>query len=645
MRLRTQLGTTLIEVLVVIVVFAVGILAVVQIFPKGFQVLLQARDRATAAALARDEVERIKARPDQIPEQIVAIRENNGVISIDSTRTPDDLGPLGNRLLENGVLLNGTSTVGDWARFSGPNAFRRVIGEGRRVPSPSQVGRNFGGLMVAAFGPLDTARAPIVYSNDFVRGGEPPVPASTFEENTYFVSADGSTLFLPRGDRARRFRVAFSGFLRSGSGSVRRDFGGLTTQVIQPAPAGIDGYPLQSVALSSLIGNAQLIGVEAETIRVQRVYRQLGVNGQFADGVNGRPLDPFEFKLLDPSLGVFLFNPTAAETRIQRRGGTSEPLEAKLDYDVLDWRILREDFRVTAGVVSQHRLSVGSIKVGGIDGPDGRPNSAIFLEQTGALTAASHPRADHLILVDLATGGVIAERSLRRTSGGEPTVLVRIDKTQGLITFTDADGNGSNGLTLELVSPGSTTSVDVSGDGRAVRALFMVRNEWAVQVQKAASDYRVVGRVPGPSTYYVGGTVTGIGGLRTRLYFPPSDVGRKVTIGQLFYEWDDGDVTRVGALYGQDFVIQYRTPDTVRPSLPSIDITDVVPEARSLSFDSGFVARSVKGGSMSVRVFQNPEKFRLGPNPDTNIRALEQWGRNWRRSSVETFVQRGDTTP
>src|SRR5471030_2274065 len=71
-RPRRTLGTTLIEILVVIVVFLVGILAVIQIFPKGFKLLLLNRSKMTAQALAREYVEMMKSRSDQLPEQIVS---------------------------------------------------------------------------------------------------------------------------------------------------------------------------------------------------------------------------------------------------------------------------------------------------------------------------------------------------------------------------------------------------------------------------------------------------------------------------------------------------------------------------------------------------------------------------------------------
>jgi len=97
MRSRVEMenrrGTTLIELLVVIVVFLVGILAVVQIFPKGFQLLITNRNNAQATALARDTVERWKQSSDQIPDEIEAVYYVNGTPVVNPGKSIFDLGP------------------------------------------------------------------------------------------------------------------------------------------------------------------------------------------------------------------------------------------------------------------------------------------------------------------------------------------------------------------------------------------------------------------------------------------------------------------------------------------------------------------------------------------------------------------------
>ena len=56
----------------------------------------------------------------------------------------------------------------------------------------------------------------------------------------------------------------------------------------------------------------------------------------------------------------------------------------------------------------------------------------------------------------------------------------------------------------------------------------------------------------------------------------------------------------------------------------------------------GFAVRRVKGASVAIRVLWNPSFFSLTGDSATNMQNLERWGRDWRRTTVETFLQRGE---
>src|SRR4051812_24191429 len=77
-------GTSLVEILVVIVVFLVGILAIVQVFPGGFRVLSTTQKNTIATALGRAMIETLKNNADQLPEAIspVSYVYNSGTITI-----------------------------------------------------------------------------------------------------------------------------------------------------------------------------------------------------------------------------------------------------------------------------------------------------------------------------------------------------------------------------------------------------------------------------------------------------------------------------------------------------------------------------------------------------------------------------------
>ena len=99
-------------------------------------------------------------------------------------------------------------------------------------------------------------------------------------------------------------------------------------------------------------------------------------------------------------------------------------------------------------------------------------------------------------------------------------------------------------------------------------------------------------------------------------------------------------------LRDQDFVIRNTPAD---PLGPYVDITDVDGTATTLDFYGnpygsayGYAVRRVKGASVAVRVLWNPSFFSITSDSATNMQALDRWGRDWRRTTVETFLQRGE---
>ena len=68
---------------------------------------------------------------------------------------------------------------------------------------------------------------------------------------------------------------------------------------------------------------------------------------------------------------------------------------------------------------------------------------------------------------------------------------------------------------------------------------------------------------------------------------------------------------------------------------------------RGVRFDQagsayGYAVRRVKGASVAVRVLWNPAVFQLGTDAAENLERFEVWSRNWRRTTTETFLQRGE---
>jgi hypothetical protein len=638
------------EVLVVIVILLVGILAVVQIFPKGFQILMVSRNNSVSSALARTESERLKSAPEQLPMSILPVVLQDGVYITDPTFDPNGTNSMGDRLLPNGVLQRDGVALGNWQLFSGPNAVKRVVGESRRVPAPRSVGSSsvfYGGLLVLQFGPIDynpgNSDYPSnlsVYGNDLVPQFRSPDPNERYYDGQYYVSAADSnavTLGLPSGPEQRQYRVAFSAYINQGGTILKRDYIDVDrVNVPAAAPDAFTGkYPLYAVSLQSLIPDS-LVSVDPNTLAVQRAYKQIASNFGFSN-------DPYEFKLLDTNIGVLLFNPLANSTYINKPGGR-EPLLARVNYDVYDWRILKDDFRLGLNSgAQQHKLSVGSLKVAGNTGIDGLKETNIPILESAPTqsgysntSSADEARANNLVIVDMTTGGVVMERLPGDAAPPQPVTnpLVTVNKSTGVITFIDSNGNPADGTQGRILLPDGTV-LTATLENRALRAMYRVRNEFSVQVLKASSRYTSSPTAPpGASQFYVGGT-DGVGNV-TRIYFPRMDAGRKVNLSEVNY-FAGGQARQIS---GQDMIIRYQPNDVL--GLPSVDIAEIDGAASGFNYASGAAVRGVKGASVAVRVLWNPDSFFLSQDPIENMARLEKWGQGYRRSTNETFLERAE---
>jgi len=648
-RKRLNAGTTLIEVLVVIVIFLVGILAVVQIFPKGINILVLARNNSVANALSRDQIEWLKAHADELPFDIVSTGPDG--VTINPNRSPQDLGPVfGDSLDAGGILHQGGTPIGSWQLFSGPNAYRRVIGESHAITAPRQVGATpgyYGSLVVALFGPTEPTLATIAaYGNDLtIHVGAPAAQESRSDDEFYVANPNDASIqvglpsgpaVLPNGNanaHGRTYYISFSAYVRSGASGpfVRRDFRGLPTSVAPATPDANGVLPLATVNLSTAVTGYTLGSVDVSTLRVSRGYTLITNNG--TDWEND---EPFVYKILNPKLGVFLFSPYAFGQYVSSPSG-HEPMLAKLDYNVYDWRILREEFRLPYHLTPQHQLAVGGLKVQGIDDADSRQVPVIDLLEDPNVAETrlyNNDKSDNFVLMDLDTGGVFCERDPSTPADYSGTPWISINKSTGVVSVVDLHPPITDGTQADLLMPDGTIKM-VTIDSRAVRALYRTRNEMSVQVFKAATTYDVSASPVGLLTghYYYG-----TGGGPTRIYFPVADAGQSVTFGVINYRTSGGQLRQ---MLDQQFVVRTQNGEID----PFIDITSVDPNAASLDDSTyGYAARNVKGSSITVRTLWNPDIFHLTPDGTKNIQLLDTWGRGWRRSTNETFLEQGDLT-
>lgn len=590
MRNTRRKGTSLIEILVVIVVFLVGILAIVQVFPPGLNILRTTARNSVAAQLGESESQRILGRAATLAEMIVPVTytsDANGVtrVIIDTGRLNNDLMPpkdqngIGKIDRQGNVLLTGNpNPIGPWQRLSGSNLFNRVIGESTPVPAPRQVpglAGGFGGVYSMTFGPayyypagngIGEDGVVQAYGNDFVRrfADRIPDPAGRWRDNEFiFVSGDDSDPAYFNGEdqlwiapsTARKYRIAFS--FSYNNNNSRTDQYDIIVQA-NLDPNAVPSYALRVgnfwvVSLKKLVSQPDVYGhqmfseqyyrtADFNSIRVQRVYQEVPLGQAFS-------ADPYEYKVLGTGngfcMGTLLFNPSGFATRVRSNQSNNEALLARIDYTVFDWRIIKEDVRVPSldlvgGTLmpKQLKLVLNGVKTLNGEGVDGTPNAKGLGFQIPVITG--NEAFDDVAVMDLDTGGVILGNS---TNNNDSAWWV--DRNLGHISFRDVDGNSNNGLSAYMCFPTDTgwsprqLVPDITN--RTIRVMYQGRQEWSVQPLKSARSYRVsrylgaAGLSPGEC--FVGGSLDSNGnpvGSNRLLYFAPFDRGQKVIAGEIW---------------------------------------------------------------------------------------------------------------
>jgi len=664
-RSRRTAGTSLVEILVVIVVFLIGILAIVQIFPGGFRLLGLTRSQSQATQLVRTEIERLKSRADQLPDRVVPVRylRANGelVAIVDSGRRTNDLGPTADGLTSIGDLVFNGDNLGPWRRASGANMVNRVVGEGSIVPAPRPIAGTisdpayYGGLLNLQYGPAvfnpevagnsaDNDVIFSVYANDLALAlGTPPDPNDQpYRDYLYYCDAPdqpGATLYVPQSPNPVRFRFAATAYVRD-AGNVVRTVELLDFVLTVPAGAPYTYYaiPLSTVFAVPVINPGDtFIGVAFDSLQVAPLFERIGKNVAF------NPANPYEYKLLDDlnagasnaNIGALLFNPSGYKYYVPNSEGRRIPLTARVNYNVYDWGILRNDLRIPSSMSESIRLPLGTLKVKGNADTDGLPYQGLgFVVADGAGGVVEQD----IVVQDSETGGVVS-----------PTSYV-VDKSMGAIRFLDGN-TGTPEMDVTIFNAGDWTPFAVNdAAGRTVRVFYQSGQEYQLQMLKAASRYIGVSGVPGSGQYAFGNLADPA--QRTRLYFANSELGRGVAIHEALVEADfDGNGPLPVQIRKVSVSGSIKAPAASDPvGLPYFDLVDVYgPGVLGWSTidengkNLGYVVRGVRGSSVAVRVLWNPAKFTLNGTDQQNMAAFDKWGANWRKSLTETYLQKGGT--
>ncbi|NIM05638.1 MAG: prepilin-type N-terminal cleavage/methylation domain-containing protein [Armatimonadetes bacterium] len=385
-------GLTLIEVLIALVILAIGVYAVLKIFPVGFGAIEATRQRTVAASLANAELERWKLLAGDmytLPEAVVATDYGGSLIL---GYDPAELVPV-----QDDLLLNPGQTVPAWQ----PHSLwlpRTIIGERVIIPPPVPNPPNPPEppplpFYILAFAPLDyyitsppAAADELIQVYDsapFQRTGGAP---STWQYNVNYstgVFTFDSGLYADTPFLITYSWVAADGSLRTvvGESGVTDAAGSLTVKW-NPVD-----YPLLFQQLAPM---------------TERVYLRYQ-----------------ESASTPPAAGEFYLDASSLMTGVIYFAPENTGREVRINYRVADWSILHEDHEIAANSAEPVNLNLGFLKGPGYTNPPRHPDPQTL------------PDGDNFVVaVDLATGAVYADQN---PGGGQ--LFPSVDYRAGRIRF------------------------------------------------------------------------------------------------------------------------------------------------------------------------------------------------------------------
>jgi Tfp pilus assembly protein PilV len=590
---KDKKGISLIEVLVALVVFVVGILAVVRVFPGGFRTVLHSEYATVADRLAQAELERWANRAANLPAGILPwdIDSETGKYRVFSDIRSDDLweSPAAHYSGEN-------------PRYhSDVNKFRRVVAESTVIPAPVSTPSGRASVYVLGFSPIQYNPANgndvAVYSGPLQRR---PLPRDrallrarlrgqsfyAIDYDDYDGDQEAAVLYVRSQRTGRSYRISYAYWKESGSTTELVPV--VSQEVVVPPASDFEmeqGYQAvnipdpgnPSVALKDVPG---FIGIDRGSESVHRGFVNLtGTNTPFSD-------DPYEFKVVNTAVGIIYFNPAGYGYEEQTARG-KEPLIAYIDYTVLDWHIISEERKVPDIVSNPSdgnvKLSLRFIKEAGVT-----------VEYDGSIYGglAQLPYADlpfSVIAVDLADGAIYTDRD---------SAFVVFYK-DGIVQFKPEFA------------------------GHTFRIYYQAEGDWAVQTYKPYDVYTRTDSMPTHREFFVGGSNPLHVG---KVFFSPCNAGTTVAVDYRYLV--DGEERSV---YGDSFKISLDMmgfgPNDKRCYIDLLERVKMLHPGRSVAIRG---VSAVYGTSVGVRVIWHESG-----------RALKA-GR-WRQKQLETNLIRAST--
>ncbi|MBI3721717.1 MAG: hypothetical protein HY248_04115, partial [Fimbriimonas ginsengisoli] len=209
-------GTSLVEILVVLVILVIGIFSLVRLFPVGFSSILYGENVTRGSALTKSELERLRSASINLPDAIGPINPVNGTVDV-------ALDP-GAELLP----FQPDPKLPEDPRFSDLNHYRRVWGETAKIPAPtsecaymplidSATGRREPvSLYTLQFSPIYSTRRLLAYGGTplerMVLEGAPQSDDElrAFGDTRYGIDYRNAILYFAPAPFARRFKLDYS---------------------------------------------------------------------------------------------------------------------------------------------------------------------------------------------------------------------------------------------------------------------------------------------------------------------------------------------------------------------------------------------------------------------------------------------------
>lgn len=520
-----QHGISLVEVLVVIVILTIGIFSVIRLFPGGFLINQRTAEATMATRLAKAEMDRQATLAANLPDAIVGIRYDpvSGTLVLGDDIEPDDLTDV--TQAPPGLTPYYLSNI---------NRIRRILGETVRIPVGMPTAFGSGSIYTLSNAPIyaprvnDTFAGITVYGAAMLRREQEadltdpmtglqvlPALGGPSQYAIDYGGADGSMAQAQIGfysvPYARRFRIKYSYYDQDDGYKIKSDIVDLpdardTLGEVDPAdptkrvlPAGFVGW-IPMVRFRGDGSSVPLLLVSGSE-EVSREFRQLPAIGP-SDSITW-DADPFEFRVFQDTLapagvanlGVLVFNPQGRSYTEQTSSG-SQPLTARIDYDVLDWRIIREERSMPGSAPYRFALGLRGIMKSGDILDDQSTYTGMF---------PGGPSPDFMV-IDLSTGAVV------------PPSNYQVDYNEGIVTFTPTFGDAHASGTF--------------------RILYKAHGGWGLQVQKAVARMTQTYAFPPPFGQFTLGMHRKYAGdpdPHPVLYVSLSEAGKTISIRELWY--------------------------------------------------------------------------------------------------------------